>query len=164
MASMASRGDLQMPPHTEHVWLPNGLMSMTLMLSMHHDLLHHQIWTQSSIYRIFWNDAWDSVFYLHQKWVSWLTFLWKNGAASLLHNSRRKWSLCHGAYWPHIVFNHTINDFALMFPFVLSTTCTQYMHSLAGKQGWCLFPNPMTLRVTAEQVAGRQQGQGHVSP
>ena len=57
MARMAARGDPPMPLSTEHVWSPNGLMSMTLMLSICHGLLSHHILTQSSIYGIFWNDA-----------------------------------------------------------------------------------------------------------
>ena len=41
---------MTMPPLTEHMRSPNGLMSMTLMLSICHGFLSHHIWTQLSIY------------------------------------------------------------------------------------------------------------------
>jgi len=88
-------------PSTEHVWSPNRLMRMTMMLSICHHFLSHQIWTQSSIYGIFWNDASDSIDHLDQTGLSWWTFLWKNDATSLLQNSRHWWTLCHGAFRPY---------------------------------------------------------------
>ena len=36
MASVAARGEPPIPPSTEHVWLPNGLKSMTLIISTFH--------------------------------------------------------------------------------------------------------------------------------
>jgi len=64
-------------------FLSGGVSSrVTMTPSAEHFLFSHQIWTQSSIYGIFWSDTWDNIFHLHQTGVGWLTVLWKNGATS----------------------------------------------------------------------------------
>ena len=86
------------------------------------------------MYGIFWYDSWDSVFHLHQTGVSWLTFLWKNGVASLLQNSRCWWTLCHGAYrpyWPHVVAQCPVKWLYIGVSISLSTTYIYiYIHHL----------------------------------
>ena len=99
-----------MTPSSEHMWSLDGSMSMTLMLSICHGLLSHKIWTQSSIYGIILNDAWDIIFHIiKQVWVDWLSH-----GRMVPHPSCRipvSGGLCHRAYRPyrpHVVTQHPI--------------------------------------------------------
>ena len=95
------------PPSTRHVKSPNSLMSMTLILSIYRSLLSHQIWTQMSIYRIFWNDAWDC-FPPPSNRCELIDFLMEEGCCvppaefqTLVDSIPRCIQATHGAWWPN---------------------------------------------------------------